>query len=488
MVTRFWISQVRKAAFSHTLKLSSDFYSQKDLPEIIRIIHTADSLSGVLDLSLLEFLPTLARLAAASFAIYVKFGAFIFCLAISGSIVYLWLDNHAFHNNLKKTEPERRCTDLELSRATNQALEKHIIVELFNTITYHIGIYEHALDAHLETESRWSQVAIYRSISLQRLQRGLFFAISMILTHRGTSAEDIIFLTLYWPTIAGHLSRLPSQYTRLHLKFTDLKCLLAHLDIKPTIKDGENACDIGPINGRITFSDVSFRYLGQKKETLKNVCISIRPRTTVALVGRSGSGKSTLLELLLRRYDVNSGSIKIDSQDIRELTLDSLRKSIAFVPSKSQIFHNWSIWQNLTYGSFDVHFEAITEVCCAVGIHDKISSSSKQYESIVGRDLNFSDGEMQLLEIARALIRKARILVLDEPTSSLDADTEAMIFEMLGKLNITIFMSANRLSSLKRVDEIIVLEQGVIKERGNHNELMETHGGVYQRLYSQWSE
>ena len=204
-------------------------------------------------------------------------------------------------------------------------------------------------------------------------------------------------------------------------------------------------------------------------------------------MGASGSGKSTILELFLRLYDPESGLIMLDGRDIKDLTPGSLRNTIGFVPSRRQMFSFVSIRQNLLYGKPDACDEDIVEACRGACIHEEIISLPEKYESVIGKDLHLSDGQIQRLEIARALVKMPRILVLDESTSHLDSETEARIFEHLRKRRCTILMAVNRLSSLKDVDQILVLQDGTIIERGRHDELMRIEGGVYQGFYSRWS-
>ncbi|KAJ6115284.1 abc transporter [Penicillium sp. IBT 16267x] len=291
---------------------------------------------------------------------------------------------------------------------------------------------------------------------LQIIQRGVFFAISTTITQRSALTEDMVFLTMYWPGLAATLSRLPLQYGRMISHFADTKRLLAHFDIQPTVQDIKNAQAIADGDGYVELNHVSFSY-NSAGTALRDICISIAPKTTFGLVGVSGSGKSTILKLILRLFDVASGNIKIDGQDIRKVTQESLREAVVFIPSGNYSCQHRSIRQILEYANPGVDTEQIFEACRAAKIHDDIWALPKQYDSVFGTDLCLSDGQMQRIGIARAFIKSPRILVLDEPTSYLDPWTEAAILENLKRLNCTIILSANRLSTVKQADQIAVL-------------------------------
>jgi len=487
IVSQFWVGQIRKAVWSHTLGLASDFHSYNDLAEKQSIMQDADSLKILLDLCLFEFLPTVGRLIVAYFTIYSKFGILISLLAVLGSSTCVTLDIFWLHGKVSENVDCRLRAGTNVTRAMNQAFENYKVAITFNRIQYHIHAYGEAVDAHLEAEDRWNHTALCRFLSIQALQKGIFFALSIVLTRNNSSTGDMVFFTLFWPEITGHLSRLPLQYDRMLMKLAHSRRLLSHLKTRPSILDNRYSYKITSVRGELIFSHVRFSHRGQKNLTLWNISFSIKPRNFVALVGASGSGKTTILELFLRLYDPESGLIMLDGRDIKDLTPGSLRNTIGFVPSRRQIFTFVSIRQNLLYGKPDACDEDIVEACRGACIHEEIISLPEKYESVIGKDLDLSDGQIQRLEIARALVKKPRILVLDESTSHLDSETEASIFEHLRNRRCTILMAVNRLSNVKDVDQILVLQAGTIIERGKHDELMKIAGGVYQGVYSQWS-
>lgn len=266
---------------------------------------------------------------------------------------------------------------------------------------------------------------------------------------------------------------------------TDSERLLVLLQTKPSVTDKPTAYPLELKSGEVVFKDVDFAY-DPRKQTLSKVSFIAKPGMTVALVGETGGGKSTLMKLLYRYYDINGGSIRIDGQDIRDVTLDSLRDSFGLVPQDPALF-NTTLMENLRYAKLDAADEDIMEACRAACIHDKIMQFPDKYNSKVGeRGVKLSGGEMQRVAIARAILRDPKIVLLDEATSMIDAETEAEIQKALRQLTAgrTTFVVAHRLSTIQHADLILVIGGGRIIECGNHEELFRQNG----KYVSLWSK
>jgi len=255
------------------------------------------------------------------------------------------------------------------------------------------------------------------------------------------------------------------------------------LDIKPDIEDATDAVEMDKIRQSITYKDVWFAY--DSEPVLKDINIEIRKGEVVAIVGHSGSGKSTLCDLLLRFYDPTEGSISLDKTDIRKIKRSSLLSHIAVVTQDPFLF-NTSIKENIKYGKQDASDDDIFVAARAANIHDFITSLDQGYDTIVGeRGVMLSGGEKQRITIARAIIKDAPVLILDEATSSLDSESEQAVQAALNNLMIgrTTFVIAHRLSTIQHADKIVVLENGRIVQVGSHSELL-SKGGMYKRLYN----
>lgn len=262
------------------------------------------------------------------------------------------------------------------------------------------------------------------------------------------------------------------------------------MDIEPEIKDAGDAIDLPePIRGEVSFKDVYFSY--KKDEVvLKGVTFNARPGETIALVGHTGAGKSTIASLIPRFYEADSGSITIDGIDVRKLRLRNLCSKIGIVAQEPFLF-NGTIFDNIAYGKRDATMEEVIKVARDANAHQFISRLPGGYEHEVGeRGIKLSVGEKQRLAIARALLKDPPILILDEATSSVDVQTEALIQQALERLisSRTSFIIAHRLSTIRKADRILVINEGTVAEEGSHEELL-ANGTIYRRLYQiQWQQ
>jgi subfamily B ATP-binding cassette protein MsbA len=255
------------------------------------------------------------------------------------------------------------------------------------------------------------------------------------------------------------------------------------LDTAPDIKDKQDAVVLPAVSGAIAFRDVSFGY--DQHLVLHDINLEVKPGEIIAIVGMTGSGKTSLVNLVPRFYDVTTGSIFVDSHDIRDVTLRSLRSQVALV-SQQTILFNDSVRNNIAYGNTNPPEQDIIEAACAAHAEQFIAELPEGYDTVIGEaGVKLSGGQRQRLAIARALFKNAPILILDEATSSLDSKSEEEVQQALENLmhNRTTFIIAHRLSTIRKAHRIIVLSHGRIVEHGTHDELYNC-GGEYQKLYA----
>ncbi len=297
------------------------------------------------------------------------------------------------------------------------------------------------------------------------------------------SLGELIVMMTYIASVYQPLEQLSLTVGTIHEQLVQFNASLDLLDTEPEVKEKPDAIELGRARGRVSADGVSFTYRG-RKATLSDISFDARPGERVAIVGHTGAGKSTLMSLLIRFYDPHAGQIKIDGVDLRDLKLDSLRDQISVVLQEPLLFSG-TIEDNIRYGKLEASEEEVRGAARAANAHDFISGLPHGYGTVIGeRGAQISGGERQRICVARAFLKDAPILILDEPTSSIDSKTERVILDALDDLMVgrTSFMIAHRLSTVRHVDQILVVDDGRIVERGTHEELV-LHGGIYGQLY-----
>ena len=296
--------------------------------------------------------------------------------------------------------------------------------------------------------------------------------------------SELVLYVLYVNIFINPIDVLLNFTEQFQKGYTGFKRLVEVLETKPDIEDRPNAVPLVKVNGEIEYNEVSFRY-DEDSAVLDKVSIKIPAGRNIALVGPSGGGKTTLCSLLPRFYEINSGSITIDGRDIRDFTLESLRNAIGIVQQDVYMFGG-SIRENIAYGKVGATDEEIMEAAKNANIHDFVMSLEDGYDTFVGeRGVRLSGGQKQRISIARVFLKNPPILILDEATSALDNESEKYIQNSLEKLsqNRTTIVIAHRLSTIKNSDEIIVITDEGIQERGNHKSLIENNG-IYAHYYN----
>jgi ATP-binding cassette, subfamily B, bacterial len=297
------------------------------------------------------------------------------------------------------------------------------------------------------------------------------------------SIGELVVLITYITSVYQPLEQISTTVGMVHEQLVQFDSSLKLLDTEPEVVEREDAVELERPRGRVAARGVSFAYPG-RQHTLSGISFDAEPGERVAIVGHTGAGKSTLMSLLIRFYDPSGGRIEIDGVDLRDLKLHSLREQISVVLQEPLLFSG-TIAENIRYGRLEASREEIEDAARAANAHDFISNLPDRYETELGEGgAQISGGERQRISVARAFLKDAPILILDEPTSSIDSRTEGVILDSLDDLmeGRTSFMVAHRLSTVRHADQILVLGQGQILERGTHDELLAT-GTVYRQLY-----
>ncbi|AZN41925.1 ABC transporter ATP-binding protein [Paenibacillus albus] len=311
----------------------------------------------------------------------------------------------------------------------------------------------------------------------------LWFGAKQVMDKELTLGFIMAFINYLW-RFWGPLSALSKVYSQVLSAMASAERIFEVLDSEPEVKDRANAKAMKEIKGEVVFENVAFRYEADKPDVLKGINLRIKPGQRVALVGPTGAGKSTVVNLLMRFYDTTGGRILIDGEDVKDVTLESLRRQMGIVLQDSFIFSG-TIEENLRYGNEDATDEALRHAAESVRVDKFAFQFADGYQTQVEeRGSKLSVGQRQLLAFGRVLLSDPRILILDEATSSVDTETEQHIQAALQTMleGRTAFIIAHRLSTIRDADVILVVKDGQIAEQGSHDELMK-HNGVYHKLY-----
>ncbi|KAG7039436.1 ABC transporter [Colletotrichum scovillei] len=486
-IKQFSYRQITNAAFSHVMNLPMEFHAERDSAEVMKAIEQGEALSNLLETAVIDILPTVADMFIALWFLYWKFNAYVSLAMLVASVAFTTLEVVTSNMNLANRRASSKA-EREEARIMHQAVQGWQTVTYFNMFNFEKRRFGQAVDSQLAASRRYGVGDAFIQALLEATVPVTFFVLACLvlyeITNGRASPGDFVLLLTYWEYLVWPLKFLSHNYRYLMSDLVDAERLLNLLQTKSTIVEKENAKNLTPVKGHVAFENVGFAY-DPRRQTVKELDVSAAPGKTIALVGETGAGKSSIMKLLLRFHDVTSGRITIDGQDIRDVTLTSLREALGVVPQDPLLF-NASVMENLRYARPSATDEDVFEACRAAAIHDRILSFADGYESKVGEQgVKLSGGEIQRLAIARVFLKDPPILILDEATSAVDTMTEANIQHALETLKSgrTTFVIAHRLSTVVNSDKIVVIHEGRVVESGTHEELL-AQGKRYKDLWT----
>jgi ABC-type multidrug transport system fused ATPase/permease subunit len=499
------ICDLRRDLFAHLQALSVRFYTRERTGALLsRVLHDVQDATSLLYMGMLVAVMDMAQLAIALILLVNISPALAFaCLLVFPLYAYVFLRM----NPLVRASSER--VRRQLSGLSGKMQERLAGQALIKTCT-----------AEAREQGAFSQeVASYLECAVEQSHRGhVVSASGELLVHMGTTVVmgyggylalsgdltpgQLTRFLGYVAILYGPVRRLAELNITYQTSLTALRRVLRIFAIRPAIRERTQARCSPPVLGEVRFEDVRFRYQDGSDEArarldddardpalaptswvIDGVTLEARPGERVAIIGPSGAGKTTLLSMLPRLYDPSQGRILVDGVDLRDYSLHALRSAIAFVQQDSFLFSG-SVRENIGYGRIDASEQDVLAASKAAYAHEFIQRLPQGYETLLGeRGVNLSGGQRQRLSIARALLRDPRILILDEATSSLDAESESFVQAALDRLMVgrTCFIIAHRLSTVRNADRIVVLAGGQVVETGSHDQLM-ARAGTYARL------
>src|SRR5438034_1916674 len=483
-----WVMHdLRSTLYNHIQRLSLSFHDQSQTGDLItRVTSDIDTVQGFITSSLMDtILDTLTLAGMLVLMFYIDWRFTLIALSVA-PILFVFI--YKYTHQIKRASRAVRKKESEIVSKIQEVFSSIRVVKAFAREKYEKRRFKEVSMESVELALRARALKAGLSPGVQIITAVgsalvLWYGARLTLAGTLTPGSLILFLLylgkLYSP-IRG-LSKLPDTFSKPAIAFERIQEVM---DIEIKARGLEKPQRAPEFKGRIEFENVSFGYTPDRL-ILRDVSFRIEPGQVAAFVGPTGAGKTTIMSLIPRFYEVSSGKIRIDGEDVRKFKLKSLRRQLASVLQETLLFRA-PIWQNIVYGRPSATREEVVQAAQLANAHEFIEKMPEGYETMVGeRGATLSGGQRQRIGIARAIIRDAPILVLDEPTSGLDAASEALVFDALQRLMAgrTCIVITHRLATIQNADVIFVLKNGMIIEHGTHKELL-ARDGLYLELYN----
>lgn len=491
-VGQYAVRQLAFKTFIHIHQLSLRFHLERRTGGLSRIIERGTKgIETLVRFTILNLAPTVLEFALTAVIFLVAYGLSYVTVAALTIWLYIWFTVRASDWRIQ-IRKDMNNSDTEANTKAVDSLLNFETVKYFGNEEMEAKRFDVSMKNYEKAATQ-----VWTSLGWLNMGQGTIFGIGMtvmmvmsaIAVGQGEhTIGDFVLINVMLMQLSIPLNFIGYVYREIRQSLTDIEQMFDLLDVEAEVKDSPEAVDLNIQKGAISFTDVHFAY-DQNRPILKGISFDVPAGKTVAIVGPSGAGKSTLSRLLFRFYDVQKGTVTIDGQDVRDVKQKSLRKVIGMVPQDTVLFND-TIEYNIAYGRVSASKAEVDEAAEMAQIGDFIKSLPDGYKSMVGeRGLKLSGGEKQRVAIARTILKAPPILILDEATSALDTATEQEIqasLDFVSKGRTTLVI-AHRLSTVINADEIIVLKDGLIAERGKHSDLL-GQDGLYASMWDRQRE